>query len=339
MIDLSGQPCPICGATTSTLVHETIYPEIHYPGKFILRRCNGCGLLFNSPRLDNDELSQLYGKNYYFFNRKDSAEFNRIVAMYQRTIAMIPGEVLPKKLIDIGSGRGYFPAVLKGLGWDAQGIEISANAVQYARSKFDLPIFTGTVEQYAASPQAQQFPLVTGIDVIEHVPDPAAFIAAAVKIVAPGGRLILDTPNAHADNIRRKGVVWKGFNPFHIYLFSIRNLSALLAKHGMIVEKSFSYGNMTEGRAVRDVAIQSLRSIGLLRPMVSTYFGLKKLAGSSSGDANALVARAVQRLKTEPSYASSFDSSAALAGKAVGDNIVIIARKMSAQSLAGVAVA
>ena len=109
MIDLSDSPCPSCGQTAnSSVLHETTYPEHGYPGRFALRRCGGCGLLFNSPRLDGDELAGLYGRNYYFFLRSDAREFDRIVVMYQRTIALIDAAALPeKRCIDIGCGRGY----------------------------------------------------------------------------------------------------------------------------------------------------------------------------------------------------------------------------------------
>jgi 2-polyprenyl-3-methyl-5-hydroxy-6-metoxy-1,4-benzoquinol methylase len=327
MIDLTTQPCPVCGQVRSELVHETTYPEHHYPGTFTLRRCLGCGLLFNSPRLDLKELGELYGSNYYFFLRKDRREFDRIVAMYQRTIGLIDRAQLPlKRCIDIGTGRGYFPAVLRELGWQVSGIEISDDASQYARAKFGLDVFTGTVEEYADSSHARQFPVVTAIDVIEHVPSPQAFVTAAAKTVAPGGRLIIDTPNAAARNIHNKGIAWKGFNPFHIYLFTIENLTQLLAKHGMSVERSFSYGNSPTAPDPRDNLVRTLKKYQMLAPAVSVYFGVKKLT-ISSGDPQPHVERAASRIRSEPSYTSSSDFTGPLAQSRTGDNIVVIARK------------
>ena len=220
MISLNNEPCCVCGQTKSLLVQETTYPEHGYPGSFCLRRCANCGLLFNSPRLDNHELALLYGSNYYFFNRPDDAELKRIAPMYARTVALVENEFkeTDRHALDIGSGRGYFPAVLKRLGWDAHGIEISREAAKYAKERFGLEtIFVGTIEQYVAEIDTK-FPLVTAIDVIEHVPSPAKFIAALSEVVRPGGLAIIDTPNAAAYNIKVDGVAWKGFNPFHIYL-------------------------------------------------------------------------------------------------------------------------
>jgi SAM-dependent methyltransferase len=201
MISLNNEPCCICGQTRSLLVQEATYPEHGYPGSFCLRKCSECGLLFNSPRLDDAELGQLYGRNYYFFNRPDASELQRIVPMYARTIALVADKVAAKVTLDVGCGRGYLPAVLSKLGWDARGVEISREASQYARRRFGLQhIFTGTIEQYIASPDARSFPLVTAIDVIEHVPAPDAFVASLARVVDRNGLLIIDTPNAGAHN-------------------------------------------------------------------------------------------------------------------------------------------
>jgi SAM-dependent methyltransferase len=332
MIDLSSQPCPVCGQTSSRVLHETTYPEHGYPGPFVVRRCDGCGLLFNSPRLDLDALGDLYGRNYYFFQREDSRELNRIVTMHQRTIGLLEGQTIERRCIDIGCGRGYFPAVLKHLGWQAGGIEISPDAAQYARGTFSLDVFTGTVEQYAASPDAKQFPLVTAIDVIEHVPSPDDFVAAAARVVAPHGQIIIDTPNAAAHNIAVKGVRWKGFNPFHIYLFTIDNLTTLLSRHGLRVERSFSYGNTPLDQhepmamKLRDTLIHGLKAVGLLKPVVGLYFGMKKLTAPPS-DPGPHIAAAVSRIQTDLPYTGTPDSTAPLATEKTGDNIVVVARK------------
>jgi 2-polyprenyl-3-methyl-5-hydroxy-6-metoxy-1,4-benzoquinol methylase len=333
MIDLTTQPCPVCGQTSSQVFHQTTYPEHHYPGAFVLRRCGGCGLLFNSPRLDLKELGELYGRNYYFFARKDSREFHRIVEMYRRTIRVLDNEPIEKRCIDIGCGRGYFPAVLKQIGWEASGVEISPDAAEYGRGKFSLDVFTGTVEQFAGSSDARQFPLVTAIDVIEHVPSPDQFVAGAARIVAPGGWLIIDTPNGAAHNIAVKGVRWKGFNPFHIYLFSIENLTTLLARHGMRVERSFSYGNTPleqhepTAMKLRDTVVHGLKGAGLLGPAVSMYFGMKKLTSRKGSDPKPHISAAVSRINREPPYTSTDDSTNPLAAGKTGDNIVVFARK------------
>lgn len=295
-----------------------------------MRRCGGCGLLFNSPRLDDVELSKLYGRNYYFFQRRDAKELMRIVPMIARTAALVADQVHDKRCLDIGCGRGYLPAVMQALGWDARGVEISSDAAEYATQRFGLDVFTGTIEQYAASPDVQTFPLVTAIDVVEHVPSPRDFVAAAARVVEPRGWLIIDTPNGAARNIDVKGVQWKGFNPFHIYLFTIPSLTKLLADFGFTVERSFSYGNRPAehepiARKLRDGVARQLKRLGLIRPAVSLYFKLQDLGPAETGT-DQMLRRVADDARAVPTFDRTPDASAVLADGARGDNIVVVAR-------------
>lgn len=338
MISLNNEPCCVCGETRSQLVQETTYPEHGYPGSFRLRKCGKCGLLFNSPRLDDRELGELYGQNYYFFRRADARELARIVPMIARTVALVADEVQNKQCLDVGCGRGYLPAVLKEMGWDAHGVEISPEASAYARERFGLSdrIFTGTIEQYAASDKARRFPLVTAIDVIEHVPSPDSFISALAKVVEDDGLLIIDTPNAAAYNIKVDGESWQGFNPFHIYLFTILNLRQLLAKHGFHIEQSFSYNNTpadasppTTARRLRMKALDTARLLGVARPLAKLYFNLASRPALKHRklDLPALLHQTAESARSVTPYLKTPDAEEPLAREATGDNIVVIARK------------
>lgn len=141
--------CCICGQKRSNIIYILQYPEYNYPGSFIIRKCLGCGLLFNSPRLSNTELYNLYNDNYYFFKRRDAKEFRRILKIYQRTLKLVENKIQYKKVLEIGSGKGYLLALILGLNWKVQGIEISSTATQYAKETFGVSTFTGTVENYA----------------------------------------------------------------------------------------------------------------------------------------------------------------------------------------------
>lgn len=93
------KPCCVCRSTKSHLIVEMEYPLYHYhPGKFTIRKCNKCGLLFNSPRLPDEELFNLYDANYYFFERHDSDEFGRITDLYLRTVALIQHGLIEREL-------------------------------------------------------------------------------------------------------------------------------------------------------------------------------------------------------------------------------------------------
>jgi 2-polyprenyl-3-methyl-5-hydroxy-6-metoxy-1,4-benzoquinol methylase len=328
MIDLERQPCAACGqAARSDLLWTTTWPEHRYPGTFAMRRCASCGLLFNSPRLDDEQLGALYGRNYYFFNRSDARELARVVPMYQRTVALVANQVADKRALDVGTGRGYLPAVMKQLGWDARGVEISPDAAEYARRRFGLDVYTGTIEQYAVSSRKRTVPLVTAIDVIEHVPSPRAFVEAIAQVVEPGGRVVVDTPNGAARNIESQRLEWPGFNPFHIYLFNVSNLSKLLERSGFVVERAFSYHNALRRSSVSDVLRRGLKRVGLAGPAARAFFRMKGTGASSNGSSQAHVESAAEVIRSTPTWDESADATAPLVKDSAGDNIVVIARR------------
>lgn len=326
LIDLTCQPCPVCATASSDVLHQTAYPEFGYPGPFIMRRCNSCGLLFNSPRMDDSDFGKLCGTNYYFFRRAAAGEFKRIVRMYWRTVGRLDASrIRGKRLMDIGCGRGYFPAVLRQLGWEAHGIEFSPDAAQFARRKFGLDVFAGTAEQYA-SRHGGPFSVVTAIDVVEHVTAPDEFIRAAAALVEPGGRLVIDTPNAAAANIAVDGILWKGFNPFHIFLFTVENLSSLLSRHGFVVEQSFSYNNMP-ARGFRRRMIRGMKQAGSFSIAARMYFRLKGAMALLDNLFASDAGKAASEIRADPVPKDSADVGPFGVTK-TGDNLVLIARRL-----------
>ena len=153
------------------------------------------------------------------------------------------------RAVEVGSGKGYLLAVLKQLGWDVYGIEIAEAAAKHAEDTFEVDSFIGKIEDYLQSDErSAPFSLVLGIDIIEHVTDPERFVQSLAQLTTKGGTLIIDTPNGGAKHIDIEGENWRGFNPFHIYLFNNKNLKILLERNGFKVTQSFTYNNFENRR-------------------------------------------------------------------------------------------
>jgi 2-polyprenyl-3-methyl-5-hydroxy-6-metoxy-1,4-benzoquinol methylase len=325
-------PCFICNSLKSELLFETEYPMNNYPGAFSIWRCSSCGLLFNSPRLNDAQIAKMYDSNYYFFNRSDSDEFRRIADVYLRTVALVADTVSENKAIEIGSAKGYLLALLKHLHWTVQGIELSASAAEYAQSRFGVPTFTGTVGEYSESSQSAAAPLVLAIDVLEHIPNPADFIGSVNKIIKKNGVLIIDTPNGSSFNIGIKGVSWKGFNPFHIYFFSRNNLEQLLTKMNFAVEKVFSYGNTIESnppsqKKAPPFTLPFLQEMAIVNKAKAVYGRFKSLKKEQNDDVLTLLKKTTRTIEKNVSYFAGKDSGDSLSENTRGDNLVVIARK------------
>lgn len=104
-----------------------------------------------------------------------------------------------KRAVDVGCGAGLLCEPLARLGAAVTGIDAAAEnigvaAAHAAQSGLAIDYRAGSVEALAG----ETFDLVTSMEVIEHVTDPAAFVAGLAAALAPGGLMILSTPNRTA---------------------------------------------------------------------------------------------------------------------------------------------
>jgi len=101
-----------------------------------------------------------------------------------------------KSALDVGCGAGLLAEPLARLGARVTGVDAAPELVAVAREHaaaqgLDVIYNTGELEELEG-----QFDLITCMEVIEHVADPAAFVKALAKRLAPGGLLVMSTPNA-----------------------------------------------------------------------------------------------------------------------------------------------
>jgi len=103
-----------------------------------------------------------------------------------------------KTALDVGCGAGLLTEPLARLGAAVSGLDASADLIAVARQHARA---AGIEVDYRAGDLTEmegQFDLVTCMEVIEHVADPAGFVNALARRLAPGGLLIMSTPNATA---------------------------------------------------------------------------------------------------------------------------------------------
>ena len=134
-------------------------------------------------------------------------------------------------IVDIGCGRGILLAFLKACGYEhAQGIDVSPEQVALAR-RMTMEVQEGDAIAFLES-RPGICDLLTGIDLIEHFhkPEVMRFLDAAYRALKPGGRLVLQTPNADSP--------WGGMHRYsdftHEVGFNPNSLSRLLRMAGFI---------------------------------------------------------------------------------------------------------
>jgi len=103
-----------------------------------------------------------------------------------------------KSALDVGCGAGLLAEPLARLGATVTGIDAAPEVIEVARAHATA---MGLAIDYRAADVLDvegRFDLITCMEVVEHVADPAAFVGALARRLAPGGLLILSTPNATA---------------------------------------------------------------------------------------------------------------------------------------------
>jgi SAM-dependent methyltransferase len=107
------------------------------------------------------------------------------------------------RLLDVGCGTGQFLAAARAAGYRVTGIDLSSTQIELARRRFRLlDVQALSLEDLAARHPAP-FDVVTAFQVLEHVVDPRAFLAAIHGLVAPGGHLALGVPHRHGWRVLR----------------------------------------------------------------------------------------------------------------------------------------
>ena len=150
------------------------------------------------------------------------------------------------RALDVGCGGGGLLASLADAGWRAEGIDPDGGAVTLAVSR-GLDARVGVVSD-PAHPDGT-FDAITMSHVIEHVPDPRAVLTEARRILRPGGRLAILTPNGRALGHWWFRASWFALDPpRHLSIFTLPAFRRLLEETGF----SITVGT-TVPRGIRDL--------------------------------------------------------------------------------------
>lgn len=134
------------------------------------------------------------------------------------------------RLLEIGCGSGVMLENMQERGWDVTGVEIDPMAVAHARSR-GLDVREGSLP--SQSFEENSFNVVTMSHVIEHLHDPRTILVECLRILRPGGRLVLVTPNTEALSLSLFGPNWMHLDPpRHLHLFNRKGLTRLVSETG-----------------------------------------------------------------------------------------------------------
>lgn len=158
-----------------------------------------------------------------------------------RPVAKLLREAGARRVLDLGCGNGAFSASLAAHGFEMSGLDHSASGIAVAQRSFPAIAFgRHDLAEPLPAEFAGRFDAVVAVEVIEHLLLPRRLIAAAVRALRPGGRLVITTPyHGYVKNLAlalcgRFDEHWHPLRDYgHIKFFSRRTLLALLGEFGL----------------------------------------------------------------------------------------------------------
>jgi 2-polyprenyl-3-methyl-5-hydroxy-6-metoxy-1,4-benzoquinol methylase len=142
----------------------------------------------------------------------------------------------PGRTLELGCSHGGFVALMRAAGFDATGLDLSPDAMEKARRRFDIPVLVGPVE--AQPIDSGSLDAVILMDVLEHLPQPLETVRHCQGLLKTGGILLIQTPQYREGKLHH--TMQQEGDPFleqlkedqHLYLFSKSSVQLLLRRAG-----------------------------------------------------------------------------------------------------------
>ena len=214
-------------------------------GQYEALRCGKCGVVWVSPQPGEKQLRDIYTGDYYrrwylSFEEKRKEYFRGRLKAAEDVLSVKRSPAAARgRLLDIGCGVGFFLEAAKEKGWEAEGTEISDFAREYAGKK-GFRVYAGCEGLKDSS-----FEMVTMMDVLAHVTDPAGYINKAKALLKNGGALVIKTPDHPAGLFRMAGIFsFTGRSrallhiPAQLFHFDPGNLTGVVERSGLRAVKT-----------------------------------------------------------------------------------------------------
>ncbi len=201
--------CPLCSGKDWILLYQL--------GILSVRQCRACGLKFLNPCLMPEEQKMIFSStemllkvSEFFSDYHDDSSWAtpKTRAIFNNTLKELENLLPAKgKILDVGCGKGAFLIQAKERGWEACGLEPNFDAA--AKLKQSHGIEVRSDDFFETSYLKESFQVIALWDLLEHTPEPIVWFNRCRKLLAPGGLLLIATPNHHSLLDGLAHFVWK----------------------------------------------------------------------------------------------------------------------------------
>ncbi len=220
--------CILCGSDHSRVRFEKQQREF--------LECCDCGLMWIDPLPTRAEVEARYRTAYSSGEYAPFAQAHEMRSLIsQHRIERVLEVAQSGRWLDVGCSTGSFVAAAVRAGCVAEGLDISREAVEIARES-GLLAHHGRVEDFEPT---QLYDTITAFDVLEHSPEPQAFVKRLRGWLRPGGTLVLTLPDLRSVYPRfLMGRHWFYFWPDeHLFYWNAETVTRLLRDAGLNVKR------------------------------------------------------------------------------------------------------
>lgn len=243
--DFVAVACPACGATHHTPAFEK------YRCRFV--HCDDCRTLYMSPRPTPAVMNDYYShsENYRIWAEHifPASEARRRDSLCRPLLDAILGAcarhgISPGHMLEIGPGFGTFAELALASG-SFQRVSVVERTPEMAAAcrRRGLEVHESAAEDLPAA-QTASADVLAFFEVIEHVFDPSAFLRAGLRLLRPGGLLVLTCPNGDGFDTRLLGPRSVAVDTEHVNLFNPRSIALLLEGLGLEVLETTTPGRL-----------------------------------------------------------------------------------------------
>lgn len=257
---------------------------------FFYSRCTGCGLisLINVP----DDLEKYYAPGYYLLPASER-EIEQSLLHEQYKIELVQRFAKTGRLLEIGPSWGAFCLLAKRAGFSVEAIEMDRECCGFLNSRLGIRAIH-SADEVASLSEVSAPDVVVMWHVIEHLRDPWPLLERAAQRLAPGGIMVLATPNPAAFQFGIIGRFWTHVDaPRHVHLIPVNvmrtKLGALGLRELLLTTRdegslgwntfgwAFTLANLTDIRVVR----RMFRLVGSVIALMLSPIERREGAGSA----------------------------------------------------------
>lgn len=247
------QFCPLCGPKKKkqllyrqnfklSQINSEVFSARRKPDRlhYQMVRCSGCGLVYSDPILPSDQINRLYQKSRFTYTDR-SADLVKTYGYYLKQLDR--HKTKKNRLLEIGCGNGFFLQEARRQGYrQVWGVEPSRQAAGLApdwlKQKIKITVFKPNLFP------KNYFDVICFFQTFDHIIDPNRFLKECYRILKPGGLVL--AINHNVESLPAK--LLRSYSPIidveHAYLYSLKTMQLIFAKHGFQVLKtapSFNY--------------------------------------------------------------------------------------------------